>query len=88
MIKTIIKRDGRKVPYEVSKIQDAILMAAVSVGLESSEYVAIAEKVADKVDKKLQGVFNGHKSPTVEQVQEATEAKLIISENLKQVNLN
>ena len=77
MIKTIIKRDGRKVPYEVSKIQDAILMAAVSVGLESSEYVSIAEKVADKVDKKLQEGFNGHKSPTVEQVQDVVEEMLV-----------
>ena len=31
LMKTIIKRDGRRVPYEISKIQDAIVMAATSV---------------------------------------------------------
>ena len=84
MIKTIVKRDGRKVPYEVSKIQDAILMAAVSVGLESSEYIAVAERIADKVDKRLQEEFNGRKSPTVEQVQDVVEA-MLVSEGLVSV---
>jgi len=77
LIKTIIKRDGRKVPYEVSKIQDAVLMAAVSIGLEANEYVKLAEEVAEKVDDKLCEVFNGRKSPTVEQVQDVVEEVLV-----------
>lgn len=77
MNKTIIKRDGRRVPYEVSKIQDAILMAAVSIGLESSEYIDIAEKVSVKVDEKLHEKYKGRKSPTVEEVQDIVEEVLI-----------
>ena len=52
-------------------------MAAVSIGLEANEYVKLAEEVAEKVDDKLCGVFNGRKSPTVEQVQDVVEEVLV-----------
>ena len=51
MIKTIIKRDGRRVPYEVSKIQDAILMAATQVNDDVKENIRIAEETAKVVDE-------------------------------------
>lgn len=77
MVKTIIKRDGRKVPYEVAKIQDAVLMAAVSIGLNTSDTIRTAEETARLVDEKLNATFKGRKSPTVEQVQDIVEQVLI-----------
>lgn len=77
MVKTIIKRDGRKVPYEVAKIQDAVLMAAVSIGLDTSDTIRTAEETARLVDEKLNATFKGRKSPTVEQVQDIVEQVLI-----------
>lgn len=77
MIKTIIKRDGRRVPYEVSKIQDAILMAATQVNDDVKENIRIAEETAAVVDEKLNEKFHARKSPTVEQVQDYVEKALI-----------
>lgn len=77
MIKTIIKRDGRRVPYEVSKIQDAILMAATQVNDDVKENIRIAEETAKVVDEKLHEKFHARKSPTVEQVQDYVEKALI-----------
>ena len=77
MIKTIIKRDGRRVPYEVSKIQDAILMAATQVNDDVKENIRISEITAKVVDEKLNEKFNARKSPTVEQIQDYVEKALI-----------
>lgn len=77
MIKNIIKRDGRKVPYELSKISDAILLAGTSVGLKSSESIRIADNTAKVVDEKLNKLFNSRKCPSVEQIQDIVEESLI-----------
>lgn len=77
MIKTIIKRDGRRVPYEISKIQDAILMAATVVNDNVKENIKIAEETAKVVDEKLHEKFHARKSPTVEQIQDYVEKALI-----------
>ena len=77
LIKTIIKRDGRRVPYEISKIQDAILMAATSVEGDIHNNIELAENVAKVVDKKLNEEFTTRKSPTVEQIQDYVEKALI-----------
>lgn len=77
MIKTIIKRDGRKVPYEVSKVQDAVLMAATVVSEDIKANIKLAENVSRLVDERLQKNFNSRKSPTVEQVQDIVEQCLI-----------
>lgn len=78
LIKSIIKRDGRKVPYEVSKIKDAVLMAAIATDGESKaeESAKIAEKVAKVVDEIVNKQFSAKKSPTVEQVQDIVEQTL------------
>lgn len=77
MIRYIIKRDGRKVPYDVTKISDAILMAATAVSDAVDENIKIADTTAKVVDEELQKDFNARKHPTVEQIQDYVESALI-----------
>ena len=51
MITMIIKRDGRKVPFNVEKITKAIYKAAVAVGGQNYEE---AEELSTKVCKYLE----------------------------------
>lgn len=72
MITTIIKRDGRRAPFNVQKIADAIYKAAQSVG--GSDYnmaIGIASHVCNGLEEA------GIKEPTVEQIQDAVEKTLI-----------
>lgn len=72
MITTIIKRDGRKVPFNVEKIADAVFKAAKSVGGTNYEMaMEIATKVCNVLDAK------GIAVPTVEQIQDCVEKTLI-----------
>ena len=73
MITMIIKRDGRKVPFNVEKIAKAIYKAAVAVGGHNYEE---AEELATKVCKYLEKETNDN-CPTVEKVQDAVEHVLI-----------
>lgn len=72
MITQIIKRDGRKVPFNVQKIADAIFKAAQSVG--GSDTV-MALDVATKACELLES--QGVSLPTVEKIQDAVEKTLI-----------
>lgn len=73
IVKTIIKRDGREVPFETAKIAETIFKAAQSVGGEDRDLAAsLASGVAIYLAKKLNG-----EPPTVEQVQDAVEKVLI-----------
>ena len=68
----ITKRDGRKVPFHIEKIADAVFKSAQSVGgTDRDEAVRIAEKVCERIDKQCEDV------PTVEQVQDIVEKVLI-----------
>lgn len=72
MITTIIKRDGRRAPFNVQKIADAIYKAAQSVG--GSDYnmaIGIASHVCNGLEEA------GIKEPSVEQIQDAVEKTLI-----------
>ena len=73
MIKSIIKRDGRVVLYDESKIASAILkaLAAAGVGDEST-----ARKIADEVQIRLAGTC-GENPPRIEQIQDAVEKELM-----------
>ena len=73
MIAKILKRDGRRVPFDVDKIANAIYKAAVSVGGENFEE---AQDLAKKVCEYLEGTVK-EEYPTVEQVQDAVEKVLI-----------
>ena len=73
MITKIIKRDGRKVPFNVEKIAKAIYKSASSVGGHDYD---VAEELAEKVCQYLERTVNST-CPTVEQVQDAVEKVLI-----------
>ena len=73
MITMIIKRDGRKVPFNVEKISKAIYKAAESVGgSDYQEAQRLAFKVCDYIEENL-----NVKYPSVEQIQDAVEKVLI-----------
>ena len=87
MIKEIIKRDGRKIPYDESKIQNAIFKAAQEVakkeGLEAD--AELASKLAKQVSKNLDKKF-GDKSPTVEEIQDEV-VKVLINNKLDKISV-
>jgi ribonucleoside-triphosphate reductase len=73
MIIHIIKRDGRKVPFNMVKIETAIFRAAQSVGgTDQNEALELAAKVCEVYEKE-----NGKKVPTVEEIQDLVEKVLI-----------
>ncbi|UCF97081.1 MAG: hypothetical protein JSV89_18195 [Spirochaetaceae bacterium] len=74
MIKQILKRDGRIVPFNREKISFAILQAAVAVGGRDR---VKAEKVTDDVVRLLEQRQRGDSIPTVEEVQDLVEKALI-----------
>ena len=72
-IEFIKKRDGRVVPFEKTKIADAIFKAAKSVGGQDRY---LAEDLAEAVGVYLNKEFKG-KIPTVEEIQDIVEKVLI-----------
>ncbi|MBQ9992311.1 MAG: anaerobic ribonucleoside triphosphate reductase [Firmicutes bacterium] len=72
MITTIIKRDGRKVDFDISKIADAIFKAAQALGGSNRD---TAEALAAQVIERLEAV--GNTTPTVEQIQDMVEKVLV-----------
>lgn len=73
MITQIIKRDGRKVPFNTEKIANAIFRAAQSVGGQDyNESMHLASKACEVIEYKYP-----EKLPTVEQIQDAVEKVLI-----------
>ncbi len=72
-IKSIIKRDGRIVEFDLKKIDDAIFQAAETVGGKDQELAhALSIKVLELLQKKFKG-----KTPTVDHVQDVVEKTLI-----------
>ncbi|MBE6826331.1 MAG: anaerobic ribonucleoside triphosphate reductase [Ruminococcus sp.] len=73
MLIHIIKRDGRKVPFNVEKITNAIFKAAQAVGgTDYQEAASAAEEVC-----RLCEALYGENVPSVEQVQDLVEKVLI-----------
>jgi len=73
MITEIIKRDGRRAPFELSKITDAIFAAAQASGGRDYEMAqGLAEQVVQLLDNE-----NMITIPTVEQIQDAVEKVLV-----------
>ncbi|MBR3866440.1 MAG: anaerobic ribonucleoside triphosphate reductase [Butyricicoccus sp.] len=73
MITEIIKRDGRRAPFEIDKITDAIFAAAQASGgrdRETAEH--LAQQVVDMLDTE-----NIITVPTVEQIQDTVEKVLV-----------
>lgn len=76
MITAIIKRDGRKVPFNLQKIADAIFKAAKALGGNNEEE---ALELAGDVGIYLEDTLGKNGLPTVEMVQDAVEKVLIKS---------
>lgn len=72
MIKEIIKRDGRKVPFNREKIAIAIFKAAQSLGGNNFE---MSQELAQKVEARLN--LTGRNNFTVEEVQDLVEIVLM-----------
>lgn len=73
-IKAVRKRDGRVVPFDKSKIADAIFAAARAVGGEDRQ---LAEELAGVVLLFLGKDFGPDKHPGIEEVQDTVEKVLI-----------
>ena len=72
-IRFITKRDGRKVPFEVAKISDAIFKAAKAVGGEDRQ---LADELATVVEMLLDKSYD-NEAPGIEQIQDMVEKTLI-----------
>ena len=75
MIQQIVKRDGRRAPFEIEKIANAIFGAAQASGGQDYE---MARSLAEQVEKALEASV-GEEIPTVEQIQDTVEKVLIES---------
>ena len=73
MITEIIKRDGRRAPFQIEKIADAIFAAAqASGGRDYDMAMDLAQQVVVLLDNE-----NMITLPTVEQIQDAVEKVLV-----------
>ncbi len=81
-VKSIQKRDGSTVPFDLEKIGTAINKAMIQTGEGSEEEAAL---VANKVYADLVRITKKHKNfiPTVEGIQDTVEKELIMSEYVK-----
>ncbi len=74
MVTEILKRDGRSVPFETSKIAEAVDKAFVASG--AMQDFSTSERIAEEVVQKIEdGALEG--TPTVEGVQDLVEEALI-----------
>jgi len=82
VVKTVQKRDGSIVPFDVNRISGALYKAMLQTG-EGSEQEA--KLVANKVLADLITIVKKHKNfvPTVEGIQDTVEKELILSEYVK-----
>ncbi len=83
MIKTVIKRDGRQVPFNLAKISTAILKALAQTRTSEQlkdrddfELEALANKLAEEAARKITV-----ESPDIEQIQDAVE-RVLMDNNL------
>lgn len=75
MIKTVIKRNGSKVPFDKEKIENAILKGMKSVG---NYNINLAQKIATEIENSKENIIS------VEDIQDRVEKKLMAS-NCKDV---
>ncbi len=82
VVKSVQKRDGSIVPFDVSRVVNAINKAMIATG-EGSEKEA--ELVAHKVHAELIRIIKRYKNfvPTVEGIQDTVEKELILSDYVK-----
>ena len=75
MPKHIIKRDGRIVEFDITKIENAIIKAMNAVGAKELKKV---KKISKLVEEDLSKKYN-NENPTVEQIQDCVENALMKS---------
>ena len=87
MIKTIIKRDGRLIPYDELKIANAIFKAAESVASKEGSVASFeqAQKLAKLVSEELDKKYK-NESPSVEQIQDEV-VKVLIHSGLDKISI-
>ncbi|MEG1932647.1 MAG: ATP cone domain-containing protein, partial [Pygmaiobacter sp.] len=73
IVKTIVKRDGRVVLYDETKIASAVLKALIAAG---SDDPAAAARIANAVGASL-SARSGETPPTIEHIQDAVETELM-----------
>lgn len=73
IIKEIVKRDGRKVPYSADKISNAIHKAMLACGRDD---LGECERLTHLVEAELEDHFE-HSAPGVEQIQDIVERVLM-----------
>lgn len=81
MVKFIMKRDGRTVPFDASKITDAVRKAINSIGKDD---ITTPVKVTENVVFKILQKYEEKETPTVEEIQDLVE-KTLIEMNLADV---
>ena len=81
-IKSVQRRDGTIVPFDIEKIKNAINKAMLAAGEGS---VKDAEKVAERVLAELNKISKKHKNfiPTVEGIQDTVEQELMLADYIK-----
>ena len=75
MIESIRKRDGRVVPFELDKIEHAVMKAFEASGSAKGEETA--KLISQQVEKELDNNENISGTPSVEEVQDTVERVLI-----------
>ena len=73
-IQRIVKRDGTVVAYDRDRIATAIFKAAAAVGGSDR---AMADRLAQLVERKLEANFGAASTPSVEEIQDLVEETLI-----------
>ncbi len=73
MFQTIVKRDGREVPYDITKIEKAIDKAMQACGRNNPQE---SRRIAELVEQKLQAQFTGA-TPGIENIQDTVETVLM-----------
>lgn len=73
MIKKIVKRDGRVVNYDNTKIENAIILAMNALGEKELD---ICKKLAKLTEKQLEADF-ANRNPSVEDIQDTVEKVLM-----------
>ncbi|VVB83867.1 Vitamin B12-dependent ribonucleoside-diphosphate reductase [uncultured archaeon] len=73
MVNKIKKRDGKIVDFVPEKIRVVAEKALLADGFEEEKAYLISQRVCDKVVTRLDMMFNGVSSPTVEQTQDLVE---------------
>ncbi|MDX1503392.1 MAG: ATP cone domain-containing protein, partial [Thermoanaerobaculia bacterium] len=73
-IASIVKRDGRILPFDREKVVVAIYKATAAIGGHDRR---LAEELADEVIEALQATYSADLPPTVEDVQDVVERVLI-----------